>query len=399
MECSHYCSHYQVIFMASVFRRENSPNWYAAYRGADNRRVKVSTKLTDRKEARAFASKLEKAATLGRAGLLTEAVARKLIAESYEIAASRSMTFSSAKDWLNNWLEEKRNTRRAGTVNRYKPAIEAMIGSLGSRAKLDIKHIDVRDAENLRRELIATGKRNRSINEDCKALSAAFNHALRLGFIDRNPFNGLEKLEETPSCKKNFTHEQVKAILSFCDNEWRGLCLVAYYTGMRVSDATGLKWSSLRLDEDFPAIRYSEIKKQNKHKREIVVPIHMKLLEYFMSLKKGKGDDCVFPTLAKHSTGGNKGLSQSFRRIMIQAGIVEKLHGKKKEGSVARNVSPYGMHSFRHTFKTELANRDVAKDVRDALTGHAKPDVAEGYVHRDFSVLVDAVSKLPEIAA
>ena len=79
---------------------------------------------------------------------------------------------------------------------------------------------------------------------------------------------------------------------------------------------------------------------------------------------------------------------------MKRAGIVKTLYEKQKKGSAARNVSPYGFHSFRHTFKTELANRGVNPDVRDVLTGHAKPSVAETYVHRNVSVLKDAVDKL-----
>jgi integrase len=380
--------------MASVFKRENSPCWYAAYRGADNRRIKVSTKLTDRKKALAFANTLEKAATDSRAGLLTESVARKLIAQSYEIGANRSMNFSSAKDWLLNWLDEKKQTKRDGTYIRYKSATLAFIQSLGRRSDLDIKHIDVRDAQKFRKDLIGTGKRNKSINMDCKAVSTAFNHANRMGMIDRNPFVGLDKLDEDVSVKKPFTHKQVEKILSLCEGEWKGLCLVAYYTGMRISDITSLKWGNLKLDDEVPHLKFTEIKKQNKHKREIIIPLSKSLLEYFISLKNGKAKEFIFSELSKHSTGGNKGLSQSFKRILKKAGIVKTLYEKQKKGSAARNVSPYGFHSFRHTFKTELANRGVNSDIRDVLTGHAKPSVAEAYVHRDVSVLKDAVDKL-----
>jgi integrase len=380
--------------MASVFKRENSPCWYAAYRGADNRRIKVSTKLTDRKKALAFANTLEKAATDSRAGLLTESVARKLIAQSYEIGANRSMNFSSAKDWLLNWFDEKKQTKRDGTYIRYKSATLAFIQSLGKRSDLDIKHIDVRDAQKFRKDLIANGKRNKSINMDCKAVSTAFNHADRMGMIDRNPFVGLDKLDEDLSVKKPFTHKQVEKILSLCEGEWKGLCLVAYYTGMRISDITSLKWGNLKLDDEVPHLKFTEIKKQNKHKREIIIPLSKLLLEYFVSLKNGKAKEFIFSDLSKHSTGGNKGLSQSFKRILKKAGIVKTLYEKQKKGSAARNVSPYGFHSFRHTFKTELANCGVNSDIRDVLSGHAKSSVAEAYVHRDISLLKDAVDKL-----
>ena len=383
--------------MASVFRRENSSHWYAAFRGADNRRMKVSTKLTDRKKALAFANTLEKAANDSKAGLLTESVARKMIAESYEIGANRSMNFSTAKDWLLNWLDEKKQTRRDGTFIRYKSATLAFVQSLEKRSGLDIKHIDVRDAQKFRKALIATGKRNKSVNMDCKAVSTAFNHAIRMGMIDRNPFHGLDKLDEDISVKKPFTHKQAEKILSLCEGEWKGLCLVAYYTGMRISDITSLTWGNLNLDNDVPHLQFSEIKKQNKHKRDIIIPLSKSLLEYFFSLKHGKAKEFIFAESSKHSTGGNKGLSQIFKRILKKAGIVENLYEKQAKGSAARNISPYGFHSFRHTFKTELANSGVHSDVRDVLTGHARPSVAEAYVHRNVSVLKEAVDQLKAV--
>ena len=383
--------------MASVFKRNNSPIWYAAYRGADNRRIKVSTKLADKKKALALATSLEKAAEDSRNGILTESIARKMISEAYEIGASRSMTFATVKDWLMSWLDEKKTTKRQKTYDRYRAPTEAFIKELGSRAELDLKHIDVRDAEAFRKSLISTGKKNKSINMDCKAVSIAFNHAQKMGMIERNPFSGLDRLDEEPSIKKPFTKTQIKKILQNCDGEWKGLCLVAYYTGMRVSDATGLRWGNLNLSDKNPVIRFSEKKKQDLHRREIVIPIHKKLVEYFSGLSKGKSEDYLFSDLSKHSTGGNNGLSQSFKRILIKAGIVDKLHEKQKKGSSCRNVSPFSFHSFRHTFKTELANLGVPADVRDVLTGHAKPSVAEGYVHRDVGVLSKAVEKLEDL--
>ena len=113
--------------------------------------------------------------------------------------------------------------------------------------------------------------------------------------------------------------------------------------------------------------------------------------------KRKVNREYIFPNLQPLGTGGNKGLSQSFKRILLKAGIIKELHKKQITGSVGRNVSPYSFHSLRHSFKSELASKGVPPDVRDVLSGHAKPSVAEAYVHRDTSVLMDAIRLLPDL--
>ena len=81
-----------------------------------------------------------------------------------------------------------------------------------------------------------------------------------------------------------------------------GLCKVAFYTGMRLSDIVNLKWSNLHLKEDIPFIRFNEIKKQDKHKHEITVPVHSVLLEYFVSILKNN-EELLFPKLSKKEWG------------------------------------------------------------------------------------------------
>ena len=167
-------------------------------------------------------------------------------------------------------------------------------------------------------------------------------------------------------------------------------------TRARISDLTQMKWSNVDLKKEIPVARFSEIKKQDKHKRELIVPLHKVILNWIRDKRK-VNNEYIFPSLQPLGTGGNKGLSQSFKRILLKAGIIKELHKKQITGSVGRNVSPYSFHSLRHSFKSELASKGVAADIRDVLSGHAKPSVAEAYVHRDASVLMDAIRLLPDL--
>ena len=128
----------------------------------------------------------------------------------------------------------KSDSRRVGTVIRYGSASRAFISSLGDRVNLDIRHTDVSDARNFRDSLIKSGKANASINMDCKALSGAFNSAVKQGLLDKNPFTALEPALVEKSLRKPFSEERVTKIFSNVEGEMAGLCKVAFYTGMRL---------------------------------------------------------------------------------------------------------------------------------------------------------------------
>ena len=383
--------------MASIRKKPNSKYWYACYDQKDGQRTQVSTKSTDRKVAQRVAQQYEDAVREARLGVLVESSARKNIDKIYELAVGTPLRFYSIEGWLSWWLENKVKSKRKGTADRYKSSAKTFLTTIGKRSLLEIRHLSPADVEMYVNKLIASGKSNRTVNVDVKTINAAFNQAKKNGYLDNNPFNSFDPLPEGESVKKNFDQRQVDKVLKHADGDWIGLVLFGYYTGARISDLTQLKWSNLDLNSKLPLMKFYEVKKQNKHRREIVVPLHSRLVEYLLILKPGKPSDYIFPMLQPLGTGGNNGLSQSFKRILMKAGIVKELYQKKKEGSVGRTVSPYSFHSLRHSFKTELANKGVAADVRDVLSGHAKPSVAEAYVHRDTSVLMDAIKLLPDL--
>ncbi len=74
--------------MASVTKDTHqppkSPYWIACFTGPDGRRLKKSTKTTDKKLAQKLADEWEQLAKSGRAGRLTESHCRKVVAEMYE---------------------------------------------------------------------------------------------------------------------------------------------------------------------------------------------------------------------------------------------------------------------------------------------------------------------------
>src|SRR5262245_56045696 len=85
------------------------------------------------------------------------------------------------------------------------------------------------------------------------------------------------------------------------------------------------------------------------------------------------------PALAAKCTGGNRGLSRMFQRVMTAAGIKSDV-GVEKQGK-GRQFKTLGFHSLRHTFVSELANADVPADVRRQISGHSDEKIHERYTH------------------
>ena len=383
--------------MPSLRRIPKSPYWIACITLSDGKRTQRSTKQKDKRKAMEIAVEMENAEQEAKEGILTEAQVRKHVSKAYEVATGGKLNFHTIETWLNWWVQNKAKSKRKSTALRYEGTIKTFVKSLGERVKLDIRHLDTTDIEKFRNELITSGKANRTINIDLKTVASALNLAYRNGLIERNPAKALDPLPVEESRKQPFTLAQVRSILLRAEGEWTGICMFGFYTGMRISDITQMKWRNLDFNADQALVRFKETKKQVKHRREIIVPIHPALLKYLIKQKRGREDDFLFPKLQPKGTGGNNGLSQSFKRILRDTGIVKELYSSKKPGSLRRKVSPYGFHSFRHTFKSALANKGVPKEIYDTLTGHAKPSVAEAYVHRETHLLLDAVSKLPNL--
>src|SRR5216684_4320809 len=84
--------------------RERSPYWICCYNAADGRRLKKSTKQTDRTKALEVCLALERAEGMAAQGTLTETRARELIGEVLERTNGVSLPFYTTEGWLRDWL-------------------------------------------------------------------------------------------------------------------------------------------------------------------------------------------------------------------------------------------------------------------------------------------------------
>ena len=143
-------------------------------------------------------------------------------------------------------------------------------------------------------------------------------------------------------------------------------CELAFLTGMRVGELSGLTWDHIDIDKGaiyiVQSMKYDLATKEyyissTKNKKKRVFPITddiRELLERIMSIqdKYGKTENYVFSTAKKAST--NKQLS-------------DYLMNKRKQYGI---TIPVSIHAARRTLNSNMAAQGVSVDLRASLLGH-----------------------------
>jgi integrase len=360
--------------------------------------VKKSTKQTDKAKALKVCLEWDDAATKARAGTLTEIQARKVVSDILEVATGEPLEFYTCESWLREWLESKKGTQSPAGHARYTQLSEKFIRFLGKRAKLNIAAITPTDIRKFRDLEQGEGKAPKSCNLGIKILSAGFNAAKRQGFIDHNPCQAVESLEEDGETKDPFTVEQLQAVLGAADDDWKGVVLMGLFTGARLSDVVNMTWDAVDLPEK--TIRFVPRKTRRKTRgKAVTVPMHPQLEAYLLNLPSpDRGTASVFPALAGRTSGGNRGLSNTFRKLLEEAGIPRELCRPSK-GKTGRAVSKLTFHSLRHSFTSLMANDGTSQEIRRRLVGHASKEMNDIYTHFEPETVrrvIDSIPSIPE---
>jgi integrase len=398
--------------MASLTKdsRGRSPYWVCCYAAADGRRLKKSTKQTDRGKALEVCLALERAENMAARGTLTETRARELIGEVLERTSGDTLPFYTAENWLRDWLRGKEISKAKNTHVKYSHTVESFVAHLGGRAKLNVAAVSSKDIASFRDAQIVSGKHPNTVHYLVKQLRIPFNAARRQGIITHNPAESVElpakpKAENGDEATRNvFTPKQIEALIKAAiasdqgrplfdaGEEWRGAILFAYFTGARLQDVANVVWNAI----DLPAktITY----RARKTGKLVTIPIHPELENYLLRLTApDSGHAFVFPKLAGRSTGGRSGLSTTFSRIMARAGVVGEVLHKAKKGGQGRTVRALTFHSLRHSFNSAMANAGVPQEIRMKLTGHVSAEMNRGYTHHELEPLRAAIARIPVV--
>jgi integrase len=321
---------------------------------------------------------------------LTEIRTRELLSEVFQRVNGEGLRVFAVRQWFEHVAKQKRKSKSEKTALRHEQMHEEFLAFLGPRSDLNIAAITSKDILDFRDRREAKGLAPATVNLDITVLSAAFNAALRQGHVSVNPCAAIEPLKDKVHHKKVFTPEQVSALVSTAEGDWRGVILVGFYCGMRLNDACNLRWQDIDLVSAIKTITYEP----RKTGGQVTVVVHPVLEDYLLSLPAPDNDDAsVFPSLAQRENVS--ALSKAFRKIMQRAHIAQNLIRKPNESG--RSVYSHSFHSLRHSFSTLLANSGIPEEVRMRLTGHTTRSVHQKYTHHDLEVFQAAIATLPRL--
>jgi integrase len=418
--------------MASIYKRPESKIWQCQFYVRESnstklRKIRQSTGKSTKDEARKVAAEMERnaqvvmragspqaqqvKAILAKAGTdiererFTLPAAHKVLAQLVKITTGEEMHNYTLESWSEEWLRRKRRDNGDSTMSRYKKHVASFLDWLGDqRRKKPLESVTSPHLRKWCEDLKDSGLSGVTVKNYAKDIGAMYRVAVMEGVTSFNPcVSVISALDtEDSTSRKPFELDEVKALMKAAPSkEWKGLILVAAFTGLRLSDAVGLLWEKVDLKSERISLIPS---KTSKKKREILIPIQEDLLEYFRTVRRDdvSPESPVFPALSKKEVEGATGLSDTFtQRIMVEAAVSRgKASREIKEGeskSKGRTTYERGFHSFRHTFTSWLRNADVSEEDRMALTGHTTRESHKVYSHVEAAKLHVAVSKLPRL--
>jgi len=405
--------------MATIFKRDNSPFWQAAFFDADGTRRYRSTGIdilgTGKKteageiaaewEAQAVRARraardgqaelldvLQRAAALQGKGRLTHDKAVELLQEIHEFGEPDEALSRTVRAWCDEWLEAKGTQVKAGTLDGYKADLSAVLDALGKPAGGPLEKLTTRHVQAAQKALKGGGNTARTVNKKIHILSQAIGRAAELGHIPRNVAGAVKPLPQEDSVSvEAFTTKEVSAILKKApDDEWRGAILLLAHTGLRRNNVTKLVWRDVDLKAK--TLTVLPVKQQRKKKaKAVVVPLSAECVKYLKSLPTPiRPTTPVFPELSKRA---GPTISARFETLRKQAGVPKEI------GTPGGGTAKRSLHSLRHWFVTTLANKDIPAEVRMAISAHKDSESHAFYTHVDAAKARDAIDHLPRLEA
>jgi integrase len=273
------------------------------------RRLKRSTKTTDRKLALRLADEWETLEKLAGEKRLTESHCRKVIAQMYERTTGEPLHFHTSREYLNEWVEGKRNETELRSFLKYQQVVNEFLSHIGGKADRLLRDIAPADIRSWRDALNRKGLSAPTVNQAVKTLCMPFKAAHDAGYIEINPTkNAVRPLRDQARNgeKDVFTPEQITELIKAAPSEdWKGAILCGYYTGLRLRDVADLEWSAVDLDRRTITVT------TRKTLRRVTVPFHPEFRSWLEKQTRGIGKAPVFQTLAGKSGGGKSGLSMA----------------------------------------------------------------------------------------
>jgi len=201
-------------------------------------------------------------------------------------------------------------------------------------------------------------------------MSVLFNHGIRHEICDRNPIQLVRQSAKRKAVPVVLTPMEVQRLLSALALRERTLVLVAFGTGLRMSELFALKWRDVNFQTNevniVRSIVFQVISPCKTEASQKPIPLDPQLADALLLWRQQtryKGpDDWVFASPAargRHPYWGQCIMRTFIRPAALKVGIVKAI----------------GWHTFRHTYSSLLRQNRTDIKVTQELLRHASSRV------------------------
>lgn len=324
--------------MRDLYRKSGSDIWYGQFKEIDGRRRQVCLHTTDR----------------------AEATRRLRLRSSTTSKAPAHAPTLSLSDCLSHFVARGCRDRSPATVRFYRQRAEQLVRVAGG---LDVNAATKSDWQVIIDKRLDEGASRSTVYKELVTIRQAMSHAIGRGVAIASPDLPDFSADYKPR-RRWLSDSKALELLSKAPERRRLWILVAVWSGLRLSEVEGLKWSDVDLGRRWMLSRGTKTKKSERH-----LPIAPELLSALEAVPSSRRRGLVV------------GPWPSVRRFL-----------RRHYG-----ISP---NDLRRTFASLLKNRGVDSAVVAKLLGHTSTRMVDlVYGHLADETLERAVSLLPSTGA
>ena len=356
----------------SAIRKRKSGLWqfdgYVLDASGDSKRVRVSLKTRDKREAMKAARKLQQ-----------EIQANGLEPVADIDIEGDDMTFD---EWAETWFEDYVSMKKYSTAVSYESLFRVHIHpEFGGSTLADIKPQNVMK---FIRKMKTKKKSDKTVNNALAVLKSMFRDAYANEHVPTNIMTKVKALKVPAPAFQYYTEKQSNAFLVTCRKMEPGfypLALTFFSTGMRFGEVGALTWDQLDFVRDVIVVDravYLGRVDTPKGGEPRDVPMHPELKKVLLSYRQLRHikTDLVFPGRLKNHIQDHEYLGA--------------LHRVRRHVGLPRIT----FHCMRHSYASQLVIRGVSLYIVQKLLGHKHIETTMRYAHLSPEAKDDAVNKL-----
>ncbi|MBE0645679.1 MAG: site-specific integrase [Bacteroidetes bacterium] len=320
--------------------------WYIVWENEDGKRVWTTTRTREREEAE-----------------------RRLAAHQTDIVDREGQHLLTL--FTREILQHTGSSLKRKTMLLYRDALRALLHEVGD---VPIESITVRDIDLYKAARLDYVKAI-TVNKELSTLKAAFNQAVRWGYIQKNPFIGIRKLRIAERMPAYFSRQELQTLIDGVRDEWiHDIIVVGVNTGMRSGELIHLTWDAVDLNRKIVRVANGD-RFETKTGRGRVIPLNETAMSILTSRRPLNERWCF--TIEGRPIRQNR-LSHVFKKMVRRFDLREEFH----------------FHSLRHTFASWLVQDGVSLYQVGRLLGHSDTKTTEIYAHLQPETMHDIVDRL-----